>query len=53
MYYKNIHELPHQYAPIIMRLVNRGIIQMDEDFEFPLSDDLLHIIVLLARLGFI
>lgn len=51
MIYNIMEEIPNWAKPTIERLVHNGIIAYEEQFEFPLTEDILRICVILARIG--
>ncbi len=53
MVYKNIDEIPANAKHITQRLIATGIIQYENGFEFPLNDDMLHLFIILSRIGII
>lgn len=54
MPYSTLDQVPSWASATISRMVNTGLIQCKEGiFEFPLSDELLYIIIILSRRGII
>ena len=51
MNYSTIEEVPDWARPIVKRLVVSGIIGYQDKFEFLLNDDILKMLLILARLG--
>ncbi len=51
MAYKKIESVPKDYQELIIRLLNSGIITKNENDEFYITDDMLRMIDILARLG--
>lgn len=54
MKYNTIDEVPVWAAVPVRRLIDEGVIRCnDQEFEFTIDDDFLHIVVILFRLGII
>lgn len=54
MTYISLDRIPKWALPTVKQMVNTGLIQCrDGKFEFPLSDEMLYIFVILSRKGII
>ena len=51
MIYTQIQQIPEDYQWLIQRMVKDGIIDVDLKGHFSISEDMLKIIIILARLG--
>ena len=50
MYY-TIVQVPDKYQSIIKRLIQNGYISYEGSFEYPLSEEMLMLLLIMARLG--
>lgn len=53
MNYNTIEELSEHYRNIVLKLISSGVIVYTDKFEFPLTEDMLNIFLIMARLGII
>ena len=53
MTYNTIEELPEFHRNIVLKLISSGVIIYTDKFEFPLTEDMLNIFLIMGRLGII
>jgi hypothetical protein len=49
--YSKIEELPKWAVSLVQKLIDEGIISYSDSFEFNLTDDILRILLILARVS--
>ena len=53
MKYEVYEDLPEWSKHLVYQMIILGVIQYDNRFEFPLSDELLQVLLILSRKGII
>lgn len=51
MIYKVLSDIPEEYRFVIEKLINRGLIKVDDKNEFFLTREMLEIILIMIRAG--
>ena len=51
--YKNIDQIPDDDKPLMKRLLNMGVIDVNQEGEFQITENMLEILRILSRCGIV